>query len=281
MVDRIDGNRAFAPLTWDPSEIQPPAKLLPFRKDSLSITQDSKEAWAFIAPGLTSYTPESLLTRPKLESPQLDIRKLPAIYEEFEKHLIPKASSSSEAETQDRNQSEIDLFKLLIACMKTQVENRQDHTALKFEHVQSLQAANKLKMKEYFDVKDELISRSNTNEVLGWVNYALWGGLAVAGVASIALTIATAGAALPTVLIVINAALAVGSGSMTITQGILSYNNDQSKAQLQEIETQRYINSEKIQESTMEFGKDHDAIVKLYKMLLDVSTNCHAASIGK
>lgn len=280
MIRRIESNE-YSPLQWEPEEYQDfkpvPKKTLPFQRDSLLIKDDSSNAWTFIAP---EYSPSALDLRPKLEAPQINASQITATAEELENKLIPKTSKNDEAQS-DKNKAEIAFLFLYMACVQAQEESKKEHSMTKFLHVQSLQTANKVHMENYFNLKDEIISRSNTNEVLGWVNYAVWGGLAIAGVASVALTIFTGGAALPTVLIVANAALAVASGTLTITQGILEHNNDIARGDMKVIETERYLNTDKIKEGVKEFNQDYKAISDYYKEFKTLLMNGHAAAIGK
>jgi hypothetical protein len=286
---KIESSTPAGPI-WETSGIAPQntaAKVgLPFSKDTLQVAQDAKKAWGFISPEIAASMVgtgvDSSKSHHRLEPPQFNTAKLTAVNEEIGV-LIPKIedkeSSSESSQSTDINDTL--LLLLYIACMKSQQSNREEGTKLSLNNIQMRQETNKMLMGEYFKANDEKLSRSQTNEVLSWVSWGLWGALAVAGAASIALTIATGGAAAPTVLVVANAALALGSGSVTITQGVLNYQNDKSTGEMKGIEAERYVNSQKIREEIDQMKQSAQVIAESWEALIEVLSNQYYASTNK
>lgn len=289
-VDAIGPRQAPLPI-YDPwSPIDPIREVRreepATNKDSLKKVKDSANAWAFISPeiaGNLALHPfqETHANRPKLENPQFDLQKQ-KFPNDFE-HLIPKVDSSENSSQEAKEQllNEAVLFALYISCMQAQIGFRETETLLANEIVQQRQQQNQAVMEEYFKLKDDIISRSKTSETLGWVNWALWGGLAVAGAASIAATVMTAGAALPTVLVVANAALGVSSGATQITKGVVDYQNNNAVGSLKEKEFERYLNTEKIQNGVEEMKKSAEVIAQCWDQAIEVAQNQYAASIDR
>lgn len=260
-------------------------KTSPYPKDSLQETVEAKQAWGFISPEIAAtmlgprYFVESETAHHKLEAPQINASAFTKAFREIEQQLMPKVLEKDDSE--NANLRENTLLLLYIACMKTHQSNRKEGTSLTYDTVQKKQETNKQLMTEYFDKLDETISRNKTNEVLDLVSWAVWGGIVAAGVASIAVTVATGGAALPTVLIVVNAALGFGSGSVAITQGVLNYQNDLDSGKMLVMETDRYINSEKIREGMDEMKQSMDEIARTWEQLSEVLENLRKAATAK
>ncbi|NGX43591.1 MAG: hypothetical protein K940chlam7_01889 [Chlamydiae bacterium] len=230
--------------------------------------------------------------RPKLEAPQVDLQALSAAHEEIGQ-LISKVAKkeTSENAKEDLNLSDILLFTMYKDCVTTQQEYRNEDTKLTFDTMQRRQEANKKIKEEYFNQKDDLIKRAKTSKILGWVSWLFTGVMIAAGIASIALTIATAGAALPAALATIGAALptvlaavgstaAVASGTVTITKGILDHQNKKTTGALEEIKLERHMNSQKISTAMTEMNQSYEAVLDLWKQMSQILNNWYAASLN-
>lgn len=276
MVSKVD-TRLDRPIweldqsdSWTP--VKNPAEL-PFSWDTM--LTDARKAFTAGMVG----APEASNAHHKLEAPQYDA----ATFESVEKEmgaLIPKVAEGEDAEAASKNPHLNDALLLLlyIACMKAQQDSREEGNMLAMENAQQRQEINRKLQEDYFNTLDEKISRSKADDVLGWVGWALWGAIAVAGVASVALTIATGGAALPTVLVVANGALAVGQGGVQITQGVLKYENDQATGQMAENEAERYVNTTKTREEIELMKQSMQVIAEAWEALIEVLNNQYQAS---
>jgi len=273
--------------TWNPAltgetETITVKKSSPYPNDSLQETHQAKQAWGFISPEIASmmlgpkYFVESPTAHHKLEAPQVNAAGLAKAGYEIQQHLMPKVAEKEDVD--DTNLRENALLLFYIACMEAHRSNREEGGLLTSDTVQLRQETNKQIMKDYFDKLDETIGRSKVNEILDWVNWAVWGGLAAAGVASIAATVVTGGAALPTVLLVANAALGIGSGSVSITQGVLNYQNALANGEMIEMETERYVNSTKIREGMDEMKQSMEEVARTWTQLSEVLENLRKAA---
>ncbi len=273
--------------TWNPAltgetETITVKKSSPYPNDSLQETHKAKQAWGFISPEIASimlgpkYFVESPTAHHKLDAPQINAAGLAKAAYEIEQHLMPKVAEKEDADDTTLKENALLLF--YIDCMKAHRSNREEGSTLTFDTVQKRQETNKQIMKDYFDKLDETIGRNKANDVLDWVSWAIWGGLAAAGVASIAATVVSGGAALPTVLLVANAALGIGSGSVSITQGVLNYQNSLDKGEMVEMETKRYLNSTKIREGMDEMKQSMEEIARSWTQLSEVLENLRKAA---
>lgn len=278
MVNRVETRRA--PLFWEQdSEPYTPVKNpaeLPFKWDTM--LTDTRKA---LTAGMLS-TEESTHAHHKLDAPQFDVSEFDAVAKEMGA-LIPKVSGDekSGATSEDPHLNEAALLLLYVACMKAQQSNREEGSTLAMGNAQKRQEVNRHLQKEYFDTLDEKIKRSKADSVLGWVGWALWGAIAVAGVASVALTIATGGAALPTVLVVANGALAVGQGGVQITQGVLKYENDLAAGEMVQMEAERYVNTTKIRDEVELMKHSMQVIAEAWEALVEVLNNQYLASTNQ
>lgn len=276
MVSKVD-SRPPVPIwdqdqgeTWTP--VKNPAEL-PFSWDTM--VTDARKAFTTGMVGAL----ESANAHHKLESPQFDASEFKTVMKDMEA-LIPKVAGDDHTQSANKDPHLNDALLLLmyIACMKTQQESREEGNMLAMQNAQQRQEVNRRLQEEYFNTLDEKISRSKADDVLGWVGWALWGAIAVAGVASVALTIATGSAALPTVLVVANGALAVGQGGVQITQGVLKYENDKATGIMTENEAERYVNTTKTREEIELMKQSMQVIAEAWEALIEVLNNQYQAS---
>ena len=225
---------------------------------------------------------ESSPAHHQLEAPRFDASELKNVMHEMDS-LIPKVTSQegSEAAGKDAHLNEAALLILYFACMKAQQDSREVGSTLAQETAIKRQEVNRHLQEAYFNTLDDKISRNEVDSALNWVGWALWGAIAVAGVASVALTIATGGAALPTVMVVANGALAVGQGGVQITQGVLKYENDKSTGEMTQIETERYVNTTKIRDEVELMKHSMQVIADAWEALIEVLNNQYQASTNQ
>lgn len=303
MISALNSHDIRPPF-YDPmSPLDPPSerqRIIPkeYAKDTI---KQSEDAWAFLAPEFAIAAPlnqngifNSSSSRPKLEAPSFDSKKLKGVDAEVEQ-LVTKVEQSDEAATQkkdaplDQNLAEIALLQSYIACMKTQRIQNETNAELTFDTVQKNQDANALIKKDYFNTLDEIIKQNEKSGILSWVNWILYGALAVVGLASLALTltasVVTGGAALPLGLTVtmalVNGVLSIASGTTTIFRGVLDYNNKQARGTLEEKQFERTLNTQRIKTGMEEMQQSMDVISEVWKELMKVVNNWREASLER
>lgn len=278
MVDKVQ-RRLDHPI-WELDQFDTPVKKktveLPFSWDTM-LTDARK---AFHAGIIES--PEASNAHHKLEAPQFDATSFKMVKEEMGA-LIPQVEKNEDTEAANKNPHLNDtlLFLLYIACLKAQQDSREEGNLLAMKNAQQRQEVNRHLQEEYFNTLDEKIARSEADEVLGWVSWALWGAIAVAGVVSIALTIATGMAALPVVLAVANGALAVSQGGVQITQGVFKYQDGLATGDMIENEAERYVNTTRTREELELMKHSMQVIAEAWKAMIEVLNNQYQASTNK
>ncbi|CCB91404.1 putative membrane protein [Waddlia chondrophila 2032/99] len=267
MVNRVEARQTAPYWELDHSEPYTPVKNLkelPFSWDTMCRAFNT---------GMIG-TAESPNAHHQLEAPQFNVSAIKGVIQEMNAAL-PKAGCK------DPHLNEAMLLLLYIACVKAQQESREDGSLLAQETAVKRQEINRHLQEKFFNTLDDKISRSNVDSILDWVGWALWGAIAAAGVASVALTIATGGAALPTVLVVANGALAVGQGGVQITQGVLKYKNDKAAGEMLQIETERYVNTTKIRDEVEAMKHSMQVIAEAWEVLIEVLNNQYQASTNQ
>ncbi len=292
------------PPFYDPwSPLDPPSeskRVVPkeYAKDSIKRAEDT---WAFLAPEVagaflpqpgTALAPAS--SRPKLEAPLFDVKKLNGVDPEIGQ-LVEKIEKSNDSGTPkqqapiDKNLAEIALLQCYISCMKTHRIQNETNAELTFGTIQKEQEANQQIKKDYFNTLDELIKQNEKSSVLSWVSWILYGALAVVGLASLALTltasVVTGGAALPLALTVtmalVNGVLAIASGGTTIFKGVLDYNNKKTLGTLEEKKFERTLNTQGIKTGMEEMRQSMEVISEVWKELIKVVNNWTQASLER
>lgn len=279
MVNKVDTRPAAPFWELDRSEPYTPIKNpaeLPFSWDSM--LTDARKAFTAGMLGAA----ESSHAHHHLAPPQFDTSELKGVMQEME-FLMPKVSGKdgSSESSKDAHLNEAALLALYFACMRAQQDSREEGSMLAQETAMKRQEVNRHLQEQYFDALDDKIARSKVDSVLDWVGWALWGAIAAAGVASVALTIATGGAALPVVMVVANGALAVGQGGVQITQGVLKYENDKTTGEMVQLETERYVNTTKIREEVETMKHSMQIIADAWEALIEVLNNQYQASTNQ
>lgn len=299
----IEGIRSrTSPLDWsmyvtpEAASLAPPRKVPApqgiseaFKKDSVEAS--NKDAWEQLFPQLAGAlmphpsAAHHLDTRPLLEAPQFDVKKLPAVQAELAS-LMPKVleeDPSASLHQKDQNQAEIVLILLFLTCMKTQREHEETNISLTNATLQQRQEVNTRLRKEIIEELGKLNSKKGFSNILKWVGYVFWGGLATAGVASLALTAVTAGTTLPLTLTVaaalINAGLAVGSGGTQIFKGILDYQNNKTVGKLEEQRFERHLNGNKMHEGINQMKQSANVVAENWKDARELYYNLYRTSL--
>ena len=112
--------------------------------------------------------------------------------------------------------------------MQEQRALRKADIGIANEIIHTLTEVNNKLHEEHFNQSNDFLSKLKLSKILGWVNKLIYGGAAVLGLSSIAVTIATGGAALPAVLAIANGIATLGSGVSTIAKGILDHQHQKS-----------------------------------------------------
>lgn len=292
---------------YDPwSPMDPPSETgrkIPdeYSKDTIKQAKNAEDSWSNIYPGVAGiFMPQQHQTsidpttsRPKLETPSFSSKKLSGVEEEVGQLFAKidesgKSENSKQEKSHDKNLGEIALMQMFIQCMKTQRDQNEVNAELTMDTIQKNQAANKEIKTEYFNKLDEHIANNKKSKILKWVNWILYGALAVVGLASLALTItasvATGGAALPLALTVtmglVNGILSIGSGSASIFKGVLDYNNKKILGALEEKKWERLFNTKKIKTGMDEMRQSMGVISDNWKELIKVVNNWLQASLN-
>ncbi len=279
MVEKIESRQAN-PIWGLPSQIEQvsrkPITQLPFSFDT--IQSDSRKTADPIGEGNAGCN----CLHHQLELPQFNPGQYESVMNDLQKAMpIVFKKNNAEQSGQEAQINEVLLFLLYIACMKTRQESSEQNSLLSMESAQNRQKANQELQKQFFQTLDDKISRSKTESALSWVGWGLWGAIACAGVASIALTIMSGGAALPTVLVVANSALSVGQGSVTITQNVLNYQNNKATGEMVEIESKRYLNTEKLHQDIETMKESMQIITDIWKQLIEALNNRYDAATNQ
>jgi len=290
-IERIDTKRSSQHIYEAWSKIIQPIEQIPVKKDTPELTRDTikevnqaAETWAYIYPEFAGGAIAAQQKPPKLESPNLDQSKLSVVENEIN-HLIPKTNKIDSSSTleQEQNLAEVILLKMLLTCLKTQRDHAETNAKLTLDTVEKKQAANRIEKEAYLSKQQDLIEQKKKSTILSWLSWALWGALAIVGIVSLALTIAaTGGASIPGAIAIAfglaNAALAIGSGSTTITKGVVDYNNKKKIGIMEEIKFKRHLNSQKIREGMQEMKETMDVISENWKEAVKVVNHCYRAS---
>jgi hypothetical protein len=296
------------PPFYDPwSPLDPPSEKgskipLEYSHSTIKQAKNADDTWAFMYPEVAgTFLPQQhqtsidpMTSRPKIEVPNFDSKKLKGVDTEVEQ-LVAKIGKSDDAANSkqekpiDKNLAEIALLQTFIQCMKLQKSQNEQNAEITFDIVQKKQDANSVIKKEYFNALDDHIAQNSKSELLSWVSWILYGALAVVGLASLALTITasvvTGGAALPLALTVtmalVNGILAVASGSTSIFKGVLDYNNKKTLGVLEEKKYERILNTQKMKAGMDEMRQSMEVISEVWKELIKVVNNWTKASLEK
>jgi hypothetical protein len=300
-------NPQITPQHYDPlSSMIPPGEVkrqIPaeYNKDTIKKAANDEESWANIYPGFAGmFFPQHnqildpTVSRPKLESPSLNTKKLGGVEQDVGRLLanvseLDKAGNSKQEKPLDKNLAEVALLQLFIQCMKMQRDQNETAAELTFDSTQRNQEANKKIKEEYFNKLDQLIAQKKQSEILKWVNWILYGALTTVGVASLALTltasVVTAGAAIPLAVKVtmglIKAAVAVSAGTASIYKGVLDYKNNEIVGTLEEKKWERVFNTRKIKSGMEEMRQSMEVISENWKELITVVNNWLQASLNR
>ena len=292
---------------YDPwSPLDPPTEVgrkIPdeYNKDTIKQAKNAEDTWGYIYPEVAGmFMPQQhqssidpTTSRPKLDTPTMDSKKFSGIEEEVGQ-LLPKVEEGDQSQNSkqdkalDKHLGEIALMQMFIQCMKTQRDQNEVNAELTLDTIQKNQSANKKIKEEYFNKMDEHIENNKKSKILKWVNWILYGALAVVGLASLALTItasvATGGAALPLALTVtmglVNGVLSMGSGTASIFKGVLDYNNKKIVGVLEEKKWERLLNTRKIKSGMDEMRQSMEVISDNWKELIKVVNNWLQASLN-
>lgn len=282
-IDKIGPRVVITPNNFDPIDPHRPVDRIvriepdEYKFDSIKQSEDAKDAWDKIFPGIApAMFPQLNQARPVLEAPQLEVSKLSAVDTEL-RNVIPLIEKKGATENQNPDLTEIQLLYLFLACSKMQREQNQTDVELTHDIVIRKQQANKIVTQEFFLKQDELIDKNKKSKWVRWINWIFGGALAVAGAGSIAMTVASGGAALPVALVVLNATLAIGTGTSKIFQGILKQKSDELRGEIELKKFERNSNNEKIRSGMEEMNKSAENVAESWKLVSEVIRNSQMA----
>jgi len=168
-------------------------------------------------------------------------------------------------------------FELVESSMR-QRQLKEDGSVLNYENILSSQKKNKDLQTKYFDLIDEINSRSRTNKVLHWVNVSATVGI----VATMAATFATAGAG--SLLLAGIPYMTLAKGGTTLAEGVLKYKNDLKTGELFVVGKESKANSSKINEHLSDLQVSDEEIGQLLKTIrhhLENQSRAERASFGR
>lgn len=218
--------------------------------------------------------------RPSLERPEIDTKQLKTFFSNVNHHLIHEIETVKEAVSSKKiNEAEYGLLSLLFKCLAEQKEHNEQESLIIFETIKQKQAANQKLGQEYFAHLDDMISRTQTSEKLGWVSWILSGTVILGGLASIALTWGvSAPAVITTWLTIGNAIGAIGAGGTKIAQGVYDYNSKLVLGEIKELEFIRQHQNEKINISMEEMKHAMEVVAAIMQQMNEILYNVQQAS---
>jgi hypothetical protein len=201
---------------------------------------------------------------PILQSPEaIDQQKLSHAIAELNRELVNRLKDLAEFEEEMRRSTSKQLdkliFKTLIFSSLDQKKIKERLGTLDQEDILKLHQRNKELQKTYYSLADEITSRAKTNKILHWVSI----GNSVGIVGLLALSIATAGSALPVAL----GLASITKGGLTLANGILKYKNDLATGELFIVSQETKKNSAGINDKINELQTTTEEIASLLKTI--------------
>lgn len=182
-----------------------------------------------------------------------------------------KESADFEEELQKASSARMDklVFVHLFKSSLLQRELKQGINLQAYDEIMERQQKNKDLRQATYAVIDEINRRAKTDSVLKWINIGTTGGT----IASLALSFAIGGATGGIgVLAVATPLLGIAKGSLTLSQGILKYQNDLETGKLYSLNHESKRNSTVIKDElqTMQMGDEEIAsLLKAIRELID------------
>lgn len=305
MVSAINPNDYSQPILDSWSEMDLPTEVsrkVPdeYSKDTIEQAKIADDTWSLIA-GMylqqqLQVSHDSKAPRPKLPSPSFnsnnlnisevkaEVGKLLAQVEDAE-----NAENNKQEKPLDKNLQEIALLQSFIQFMKIQRQHSKADAELTLHSIEKRLEANKNIKTEYFNKLDEHIADNKKSEILKWINWILYGALALVGLGSLALTITasvvTGGLAISLgisiTIALVNGVLSIGSGATSLLKGWLDYNNKKLLGVLEEKKWERIMNNSKVDQAKEEMRQSMEVVADNWKELIDVINNWFQASIIK
>ncbi|MBS4169029.1 hypothetical protein [Parachlamydia sp. AcF125] len=147
----------------------------------------------------------------------------------------------------DLNAEEAYLYKEYMRLLLVEKELSQENLKILTNLVSIAVTTNKELGKTYFDLKDEQASRNKVVKVMQWAD-GLFAGCMIAGtVATVALTIASAGAALFIVAGALQAGLSLGKGTTDFLQAIFQHKSQKLMGEMHALSLDRHQNNQQIE----------------------------------
>ena len=220
---------------------------------------------------------------PRLPHPEATSdKKLSKAILELNKELVTRLKDMAEFEEEMRQATSKKLDKLiffqLVESSMRQRQLKEDGSVLNYENILTTQKKNKDLQSKYFNLIDEINSRTKTNKALHWVNV----GATVGIVTTIAATFATAG--LGSVLLAGIPYMTLAKGGTTLAEGILKYQNDLKTGELFIVGKESKTNSGKINEHLSDLQISDEEIGQLLKTIrhhLENQSRAERACFGR
>lgn len=257
--------------------------------------QPSAPAVPVLEPGIDfvsiPITQNRLDTRPLLDKPtirmQTDIPLTSKLQSFMDQTETVKLDVSNMPEPVQAENALEEIIAAEILFLRTYIEVMQEQRALKKSDIElanqiihTLNDVNEKLREEHFNQSNDFLAKLKASQILGWVNKLIYGTATVLGVSSVAVTVATGGAALPAVLAIANGIAALGSGVGTIAKAILDYQHQKKLGVLEEVKLKKYLTDQKIKDGIREMGVSMREVLRNWKEIFTVVNNWTKTSLS-